>query len=116
MLKEVGSIAGVTSLSPATVAMHAPQEGTSTDYTALADAPSALMLLIAAPELFLELPLLADDGLRSVHGMAGQLCEELRGCSRRQAESNQIRQRRRVYRSQCTEREDPQLDGCRSTF
>ena len=53
MLEEVGSIAGVTSLSPATVAVHAPQEGTSTDYTALANAPSALILPIAAPELLL---------------------------------------------------------------
>jgi len=92
VLEEVGSIAGVTSLSPTTVAVHAPQEGTSTDYAALANAPAALMLLIAAPELLLELPLLADDGLCSVHGMAGQLREELRGCSRRQAESNQVRE------------------------
>jgi len=78
VLEEVGSVAGVTSLSPATVAVHAPQEDTLTDYTALANAPSALMLLITAPELLLELPLLADDGLRSVHCMAGQLCGELR--------------------------------------
>jgi len=42
VLEEVGSIAGVTSLSPATVAVYAPQEGTSTNYTALADAPSVL--------------------------------------------------------------------------
>jgi len=53
VLEEVGSIAGVTSLSPATVAVHALQEGTSTDYTALANAPSAFTLRIAAPELVL---------------------------------------------------------------
>ena len=46
MLEEVGSIAGVTSLSPATVAVHAPQEGSSTDYTALANATSALIVCL----------------------------------------------------------------------
>ena len=83
MLEEVGSIGGVTSLSPAIVAVHAPQKGTSTDYTALAYAPLAFTLRVVAPELVLWLSLLADDGLRGMHCMAGQLCEELRSCSRR---------------------------------
>ncbi len=63
---------------------------------------------MAAPELLLSVPL-ADDGPRSVYCVPGQLCEELRNCSRRQAESNQAWKRRQVYCSQCTQREDTQL-------
>jgi len=47
VFKEVAhSIAGVTSLSLATVAVHAPQEAPLTTTTTLANAPSALMLLM----------------------------------------------------------------------
>jgi len=51
-----------------------------TTTTALANALSAHLPSMPAPELLLLLRLLADDGPRSVHRMAGQLCEERRCC------------------------------------
>ena len=56
---------------------------------ALANALPALMSLMAAPELLLQFPLLAEDGLRSRHHMPGQLCRDLCGFSLPEAKSDE---------------------------
>jgi len=96
-------IPGVTSLSPATAEVHAlrEQQGTSNSYGSTSQrriVPRAVEGRPRAPAP----PYACNDGLRSVHRMPGQLCEELRRCSLRQAKSHQARKGRPVHWSQCT--------------
>ena len=90
MLKEAGPIAGVTSLSPTTVAVQAPQKAHHCTTLALANALPQLILPRVAPELLL--PPLADDTLRSMHCMAGELGDQLpiRGLNRLRPKASRL--------------------------